>query len=86
MANAAIRSLIESLLSSKPAHNIAQDLVIIVGKGKGSEDKPILLPTVQNLLRREYEITGQVDAANAGRFVVKSEELQSFAKRKQWRS
>jgi pentatricopeptide repeat domain-containing protein 1 len=86
MANAAIRSVMESLLSSKPAHDMTHELVIIVGKGKGSEDKPVLLPTVQNLLRREYEIAGKVDVANAGRFVIASEGLKSFAKRKQWRS
>lgn len=85
MGNAAVRSVMESLLSSKPAHDVTRDLVIIVGKGKGSEDEPVLLPTVRNLLRLEYEIKGNVDAANAGRFVVASEELQSFVERRQWR-
>ena len=81
MANAAVRSVIESLLSPKPDHDIDEELVIIVGKGKGSEDKPVLLPAVSNLLEQDYDIVGNVDTTNAGRFVISSGALQSFVKR-----
>jgi hypothetical protein len=84
MANAAIQSLIESLLRSKLEHDTTKEFVIIVGKGKGSKDTLVLLPTVQNLLGRVYKITGQVDAANADHLGVKSKELQYFVLPKQW--
>lgn len=86
MTNAAIRSVMESLLDSTPVHDITQNLVIIVGKGKGSKDEPVLLPTVQNLLQQEYLVPWQLDATNAGRIIISSEALRSFVKAKQWRS
>ena len=77
MAKASIRSVIESLLSSKPDHDMNEDLVIIVGKGKRSEEKQVLSPAVQRLLERDYGICGEVDAGNAGRFVVSSKALKA---------
>lgn len=84
MANAAVRSVMESLLSSEPVHDVNEELVIIVGKGKGSEDKPVLLSAVRTLLEKDYGIVGEVDATNAGRFVVAAESLQVFAETRQW--
>lgn len=84
MAKAAVRSVMESLLSEEPAHDVREELVIIVGKGKGSEGKQVLLPSVQKLLEQDYGIVGNVDATNAGRFVVSSESLQSYVEKHQW--
>ena len=84
MANAAVRSVMESLLSEEPAHDVREDLVIIVGKGKGSEGKQVLLPAVRKLLEEDYGIVGSVDTTNAGRFVVSSGSLQSYVERHQW--
>ena len=84
MANAAVRSVMESLLSVEPAHDVREDLVIIVGKGKGSEGKQVLLPVVRQLLEEDYGIVGSVDATNAGRFVVPSGSLQSYVEKHQW--
>jgi hypothetical protein len=84
MAKASIRSVIESLLSSKPDHGMNEDLMIIVGKGKGSEEKQVLLPAVQSLLEREYGIGGEIDAGNAGRFIVSSKALKAYVDKHEW--
>lgn len=63
---------------------MSEDLVIIVGKGKGSEDKPVLLPAVRSLLERDYGIHGFVDATNAGRFVIPSKALKAFVDKHEW--
>jgi len=84
MANASVRSVMESLLSSEPAHDINQELVIIVGKGKGSEDKRVLLPAVQKLLEQDYGIIGNVDSTNAGRFVISPDTLKLYVERHAW--
>lgn len=84
LAKAAVRSVLESLFDENPVHDVSRDLVIIVGKGKGSEDKPVLLSTVQNLLE-EYGVAGEVDGTNAGRIVVASQVLQAFSTSRRWR-
>lgn len=87
MAKTAIRSLMEHFLSSQnPIHDLSKDLVIIVGKGKGSENnEAVLMPAVQRVLLEEYEIEGKVDASNTGRLVLESPTLQSFVRSKSWR-
>lgn len=86
MANSAIRSVMDSLLDSKPHHDIKNDLVIIVGKGKGSENnKSVMLPTTQKLLKSNYGIDVDVDVHNTGRVIVKSEILSNFVATKKWR-
>ena len=86
MANSAIRSVMESLLEEKPHHDLRQDLVIIVGKGKGSDNnKSVLLPATQILLKSEYDIAVEVDSHNSGRVIVKSEVLSQFKTAKKWR-
>jgi pentatricopeptide repeat protein len=80
MARTAIRSVIESLVSKgKPAHDVSKDLIIVVGKGKGSRLDPVLGHTVQEALQKHYEIKCAVDPDNTGRLIVKSTDLQAFA-------
>ena len=85
MAKIAVRSVIDSLLLPKwsaVAHNSNKDLIIIVGKGKGSEEgRAVLMPVVTNLLKDEYDIDCSVEKTNLGRICVSSSSLQSFAKR-----
>jgi len=86
MAKSAIRSVMESLFEAKPQHDVNQDLVIIVGKGKGSDNnKSVLLPTAQTLLQNEYGIDVQVDKYNSGRLIVGSSVLSKYAAAKKWR-
>jgi pentatricopeptide repeat domain-containing protein 1 len=84
MAKTAMRSVLESLLQGKPVHDVTTELVIIVGKGKGSEYDPVLLPAVQKLLDEDYEVPCSMDPLNAGRLIVTSEALQSFVARRSW--
>jgi len=87
MAKAAIRSIMENLLSSmRPVHDISKDLIIIVGKGKGSENnKVVLFPTVKRVLEEDYSIEAVIDPSNSGRLVLKSNTLQSVVNSRKWR-
>lgn len=95
MARIAIRTVLESLVvedddgreklpffSTLPTTG----LVIIVGKGKGSDlDHSILSPTVQKILKNEYDIPFIVDPRNEGRLIVKQIDLENFiTKRRSW--
>ena len=80
MARTAIRSVLESLVNNgKPSHDMTKDLVIVVGKGKGSKLDPVLGFTVQEILQKNYGILCVVDPDNTGRLLVTSADLQSFA-------
>ena len=80
MARTAIRSVIESLISDgKPAHDVKKDLIVVVGKGKGSKFDPVLGQAVQEMLRNNYGINCHVDPDNTGRLVVESSDLEAFA-------
>uniref|UniRef100_A0A7S4RNZ8 Smr domain-containing protein n=3 Tax=Ditylum brightwellii TaxID=49249 RepID=A0A7S4RNZ8_9STRA len=86
MAKIAVRSVIESLLKPRCAHDISKDFVVIVGRGKGSEGgRPVLLPVIQQMLQSEFGVMSNIDESNSGRLRVKREELESFVKRKGWR-
>jgi len=91
MARAAIRCHFDDLLDTSPpvatTSTVPRDsLVIIVGKGLHSEsDEPVLLPTVQRLLEREYGIQATVQANNTGRLVVDGEVLSTLVATKSWR-
>eukprot|EP00547_Thalassionema_nitzschioides_P007075 CAMPEP_0194208298 /NCGR_PEP_ID=MMETSP0156-20130528/6783_1 /TAXON_ID=33649 /ORGANISM="Thalassionema nitzschioides, Strain L26-B" /LENGTH=989 /DNA_ID=CAMNT_0038935231 /DNA_START=298 /DNA_END=3267 /DNA_ORIENTATION=+ len=88
MARIAIRNALESLLveddherEKLPPQELLSSigLVIIVGKGKGSElDHSILSPTVQKVLKDEYHIPYTIDPTNEGRLIVKPADLDKF--------
>lgn len=86
MAKIAVRNVMESLLKKDSTHDVTKDLVIVLGKGKGSIDgKSLLMPTVMELLKNEYGIRGIVEENNAGRIRVNSCILQSFTEQRRWR-
>lgn len=89
MARIAVRSAFESFLSNgkeSQQHPSTNDLIIIVGKGKGSEDgKAALMPEIQKLLRSELDVSFEVEESNSGRIRVSAYSLQSFVERKSWR-
>jgi hypothetical protein len=80
MGKIALRNVIDSLSSSKPVYDCNEDLIIVVGKGNGSEDGiRVLMPKIQELLLDEYSLKGIVDPNNSGRLLVKSKNLLKFA-------
>ena len=85
MAKIAVRNVIESLLKKDSSHNFSKDLIIVLGKGKGSIDgKTKLMPTVRKLLKNEYNISGLVEENNTGRIRIQNEVLKYFVERRQW--
>jgi DNA-nicking Smr family endonuclease len=84
MARAAVRSHFESMLMNARAI-IADDLIIIVGKGLRSTEEPVLMPAVLMLLELEYGIQAKVQADNRGRLVVEADTLRAFVTTKSWR-
>jgi pentatricopeptide repeat domain-containing protein 1 len=84
MARAAVRSHFESMLmNARPI--IADDLIIIVGKGLRSTEEPVLMPAVTLLLKHEYGIQAKLQANNRGRLVVEADALRAFVTTKSWR-
>jgi pentatricopeptide repeat domain-containing protein 1 len=84
MARAAVRSHFENMLmNARPI--IADDLIIIVGKGLRSTEEPVLMPAVQKLLEHEYGIEAKLQANNRGRLVVEADALRAFVTTKSWR-
>ncbi|GFH54321.1 hypothetical protein CTEN210_10797 [Chaetoceros tenuissimus] len=80
MSKIAVRNVIESFLSPKPVHDVTKDLILVVGKGYGSEDGiRMLAPNVMNLLEEEYCLKAEIDPKNEGRIIVRSDELQKFS-------
>jgi len=80
MGKIAVRNVIDSLSSSKPVHDCNEDLIIVVGKGRGSEDGiRMLMPKIQQLVLDEYALNCMADPNNNGRLIVKSEDLQRFS-------
>jgi len=65
-------------------HDLSHNLVVIVGKGRGSEAEPVLLPAVQQVLRDDYGIESSIDPANSGRIIVSAQELQRFVAGMSW--
>ncbi len=84
MAKIAVRSHLESILSSKK-RNIDSDTVVIVGKGNRSEDMPVLMPSIIHLLQKEYEIEAQVNKENTGRIRITKGEMHNFIQKKKWK-
>lgn len=75
----------DSLLSSRRMKFDHVDAVFIVGKGKRSEEKPVLLPTIIHLLHEEYGIDAKIDQKNAGRLRITKECIKGFIERKKWK-
>jgi len=79
LAKISMRNVVDSLVSARPVHQMNKKLVIVVGKGKGSEDGiRVLMPEVKNFLSEEYGIKSSVDENNSGRLIVRSEDLVKF--------
>ena len=85
MAKIAVRSFIENDLISQRRKLDNCDVVFIVGKGKRSEDKPVLLPAIMNLFEEEYGIFAVLDENNAGRIRVSRDCIKSLVERKRWK-
>eukprot|EP00986_Skeletonema_menzelii_P012920 scaffold7298_cov150-Skeletonema_menzelii.AAC.20 len=84
MAKIAVRGYLESLLTRKKKA-IRGDTIFIVGKGKGSEGKPVLLPTILNLLREELGVDAKVDDNNVGRIRVTGASIDNFIETRRWK-
>ena len=85
MACAAVRSLLESMLSRGKEAVVDEDLVIIVGKGLRSNDGVKLLPTIRSLLLDDYGILVEVDNENSGRLIVNANNLRNLIALRSWR-
>jgi pentatricopeptide repeat domain-containing protein 1 len=87
LAKTAIRSVIESLLLHQAVHDIRKDLIIIVGKGNGSDrGKPILSPLVQKILLDEFDIASEIEEWNSGRVRIRAHSLAAFVQAKAFRA
>jgi DNA-nicking Smr family endonuclease len=85
MARIAVRSYLNSFLRSRKEPTIKSDVVFIVGKGKGSEGVPVLMPTVMKLLTEEFKLEAVVDPLNAGRIRVSKNAIDNFVKTRRWK-
>ncbi len=61
------------------------DIVFIVGKGKRSEGKPVLLPAIMNLFEEEYGIFAVLDDNNTGRIRLSMDCIKILVDRKKWK-
>eukprot|EP00571_Detonula_confervacea_P002929 CAMPEP_0172331866 /NCGR_PEP_ID=MMETSP1058-20130122/62143_1 /TAXON_ID=83371 /ORGANISM="Detonula confervacea, Strain CCMP 353" /LENGTH=1150 /DNA_ID=CAMNT_0013049141 /DNA_START=107 /DNA_END=3556 /DNA_ORIENTATION=+ len=84
MAKIAVRSHMETTLSSRRKKLDSVDAVFIVGKGKRSEEKPVLMPAIIQLLHEEYGIDATVDKNNKGRIRVAKEAIEALIERRKW--
>ncbi|KAL3759066.1 hypothetical protein ACHAWU_008675 [Discostella pseudostelligera] len=84
MAKIAVRNVMDTLLSSK-GKQFDGDAVFIVGKGKRSDDRPVLLPAILQLLQDEYGISATVDEQNTGRIRVTNDAIASLLEKKRWK-
>jgi len=86
MAKIAVRSFMETeLTSSRRRKTDNAGAVFIVGKGKRSDEKPMLLPAIKQLLKDEYDIVATLDERNTGRLRVSNDCIEGFIERKKWR-
>ena len=73
----------ETLLSSKTFDG--SDAIFIVGKGNRSDDGPVLMPVILQLLREEYEVSATIDEQNSGRIRVTNETITYLIEKKRWK-
>ena len=71
------------LLSGKSSDG--SDAVFIVGKGKRSDDRPVLLPAIVQLLKEEFDISAIIDEQNSGRIRVAIETINNLVEKKRWK-
>ncbi len=84
MAKIAVRTVMDSLLL-KTAHDVDKDLVIVLGKGKGSVDgKTKLMPSIRKLLKEEYGLDPLVEKNNSGRIRLRMDKLKDFIETRRW--
>ena len=60
------------------------DAVFIVGKGKRSKERPVLMLTILRLFREEFGIDVTVDKHNTGWVRLSKVPIESFIKQKKW--
>ena len=75
----------ETMLSSRQKSFNSSDVVFIVGKGKRSEDRPVLMPAILQLLLNEYGIPATIDEENTGRIRVSYKSIDSLVEKKKWK-
>ena len=80
MAKIAVRSYMDKMIYSQVKNY--KDAVFIVGKGKRSKDKSVLIPVVLQLLRDEYGITAEIDDKNSGRIRVTKQTIEECIARR----
>ena len=85
MARIAMNSYLNSFLRSRKEPHIMSDAVIIVGKGKGSEGEPVLMPTVMKLLEEEYSLAPEIDPKNGGRIRIPKKSIEDLVKTRRWK-
>lgn len=86
MAKIAVRTAMDSLLLKTTTHDVSKDLVIVLGKGKGSIDgKTKLMPSIRNLLKEEYSLDACIETSNAGRIRILSNDLKGFVDTRRWK-
>lgn len=83
LARAAVRSHLEKLLAYP--HNLAEDLVIVVGKGLRSADDPVLGSAI-SVLCEEYGVDPSYDGSNSGRLIIYRESLHDLIETSGWGS
>ena len=59
-----------------------KDAVFIVGKGKRSKEKAVLMPAILQLLSDEYGITAEIDDYNTGRIRVAKETIEECIRKR----
>jgi pentatricopeptide repeat domain-containing protein 1 len=84
MARSSLRSHLEWLLNTGK-QGVNDDLMIIVGKGKHSQETPVLRGTVCRFLKLEYGIEPVVNDNNPGRISIPSKSLNDFITKRSWR-
>ena len=85
MAKIAVRSYLEHILISRKKTFDDAGAVFIVGKGKGSEGRPVLMSAILDLLNDEYDIAATIDENNSGRIRVTEESLLAFIGKRSWK-
>ena len=80
MAKIAVRSYMDKMIYSQVQNY--KEAVFIVGKGKRSQEKSVLIPVVLQLLRDEYGITAEIDDKNSGRIRATKETIEECIARR----
>jgi hypothetical protein len=82
MAKIAVRVYMETILSSE---SFDTDAVFIVGKGKRSDDRPVVMPAIIQLLEDEFGVSATIDGQNSGRVRVTKASIANLIEKKRWK-